>query len=275
MSEAHDSPEHDGDIHSPDMERGTWTEEFAPEDRSFVELKGWQTPGDVLQSYRHLESLVGSDTVRIPGEGSEPEEIAEFWSRLGRPDVADGYEISAPPDMEDYSADMADWFCQVAHDCHMPQEMAQRFHDKYVEKYISETSRLQANLAEERQHAETELRAAWGPAFDQKRIFADRAVRALGGARLVDELKHSGLSASVALAQAFAAAGEQLFAEDYFIQTDGNSGFRHSAESAQQEIGRLRKDPEFMAIYGDRHHLEHEAAQQRMNQLYAIAREGV
>ena len=126
----------------------------------------------------------------------------------------------------------------------------------------------------ENQRANAELRASWGSAVDQKRSLADRALRALGGERLIDELRYSGLASNVALAQAFAAAGKQLFAEDGFVDAGGGKGFGHSPVSARKEITRLRADNEFMTAYGDRHHPEHETAQQRMEQLYSVAREG-
>jgi len=251
-----------------------WVAAIEPADRSFVETKGWRSPGDVLQSYRHLERLVGGNTVRLPGAEATPEEVTAFWSQLGRPDSPDQYDIPAPQDMEAYSVELADWFRAAAHECHMPAEMARRFHDKYVEKFISETSQLNAELAAEQQRATAELQAAWGPSYDRKRALADRALRALGGERLIEELRVSGLSASPALAEAFAAAGEQLYSEDGFLEAGDSKGFGHSPDSARQEILRLRADSDFMSVYGDRRHPGHESAQQRMDQLYAVAREG-
>ena len=251
-----------------------WTAEYAPDERDFIAVKGWRAPSDLLQSYRHLERLVGSDTVRIPGRDAPVDEIDAFWSRLGRPETPADYDISAPSDMAGYSQDMQDWFRDVAHECRMPTEMAQRFHDKYVEKFVTEASGLAAGLAEARQHTEAELRANWGVDYDRKQALADRALQALGGDRLVEELRLTGLDTSAALTEAFAAAGEQLLSEDGLEDDQGSQRFGHTPDSARQEIRRLRADAEFMNIYGDRRHAEHEAAQQRMDQLYAIAREG-
>ena len=252
----------------------SWTESFEPEDRDLIDVKGWRSPVDMLHSYRHLEQLVGSDTVRIPGAEADAEEVAGFWSKLGRPDAPDGYDIPTPPDMAAYSEDMASWFRDAAHECHMPLEMARRFHDKYVEKFIHETQALDTELAGERQRSDAELRYAWGDSYDRNKVLADRALRALGGDRLIEELRLSRLDSSAALAQAFAQIGERLYAEDGFLDADSGPGFGHSPVLARQEIQRLRADSAFMTVYGDRRHPEHEAAQQRMDQLYAVAREG-
>ena len=57
----------------------------------------------MLESYRHLEKLIGRDKIALPKEGD-----AEAWNavydRLGRPENAEGYEIAVPEGLERDSA---------------------------------------------------------------------------------------------------------------------------------------------------------------------------
>lgn len=264
------------DVNPVDTDEGAgaaaWTEPFDEADRAFVANKGWESPADVLRSYRHLERRIGSH-VRLPGPGAAPEEVTAFWTELGRPERPEGYELPAPDDVPGYSADLADWFRQAAHAVHMPAEMAQRLHDRYVERFIEDARAMDIDLWQRAQAAEAELRAEWGPAFDRRRDLANRAIRALGGESLFAELQASGMADSVPLARAFATVGERLYAEDEFVEGAGARGFGHSPEAARQEIQRLRADAGFMSVYGDRRHPEHQAAQDRMDQLYTAARQ--
>ena len=117
----------------------SWTQGISKEEQGFVETKGWQSPVDMLQSYHHLKWLVGSDTVWMPSADDDLGEISDFWVQLRRPPSPDEYDIPVPPDMSEYSSDMADWFRETAYECNMPLEMARWFHDKYIEKFMAET----------------------------------------------------------------------------------------------------------------------------------------
>ena len=269
----HTAESHDEAGSSADgVAAASWTEALDDDDRGFVRTKGWGAPADLLRSYRHLERKIGANTLRVPGPGAGPDEIVEFWSTLGRPDVPEGYEIPAPDDVPGYSPELADWFRKAAHAVHMPAAMAQGLHDKYIERHLADAAELDLDRFRQAQAAETELRRDWGPGFDHRRQLANRAIRALGGDRLFEELQATGMANSASLARAFAAVGERLYAEDRFFDGDEAKGFDRSPDVAQKEIHRLRADPDFMTVYGDRRHPGHEAAQERMDQLYATAR---
>lgn len=250
----------------------SWTEALGDDDRGFVRNKGWEAPADLLCSYRNLERKIGANTVRVPGPGAGPKEVVEFWSTLGRPEAPEGYEFPAPDDVPGYAPELADWFRKAAHAVHMPAEMAQGLHDKYIERYLEDAAELDLDSWRQAQTAEAELRRDWGPAFDHRRQLANRAIRALGGDRLFEELQATGMANSASLARAFAAVGERLYAEDRFLDGGEAKGFNRSPDVAQREIRRLRADPDFMTVYGDRRNSGHQAAQERMDQLYATAR---
>ena len=249
----------------------TWLDSLADDERGFVRNKGWSSPTDLLKSYRHLERKIGADAVRIPGPAAEPSDVAAFWSRLGHPESPEGYALPAPEDVPGYSDDMAAWFRQAAHAVHMPAEMAQLLHDRYVERFLQDARDADGEAYRRMQESEAELKAEWGAAFEHRRQLANRAIRALGGGPLFEELEASGMANSAALARAFAVVGEKLYAEDRFVEGGRTADFLPSPDAARQEIQRLRADGSFMAAYGDRRHPDHDAAQTRMDRLYDAA----
>ena len=67
------------------------------ENADIVERKGWKSPDDAVKSYRESEKM-SSGQVKIPGEEASPEELSSFYTKIGRPDTPEGYEITDIPD---------------------------------------------------------------------------------------------------------------------------------------------------------------------------------
>ncbi len=76
-----------------------WLAGLAPEERAYYDNKQWKGPEETLRSYIQLEKLLGPHgegrTVVLPKDGAAPEELAEFYTKLGRPAAADKYELKA------------------------------------------------------------------------------------------------------------------------------------------------------------------------------------
>ena len=80
-------------VEGREMALPPWMEELPEPVIAFARTKGWSRPADLIRQYRNLETMVGTDQVRIPGEGATPVEMEAFWSRLGRPATTDGYTV--------------------------------------------------------------------------------------------------------------------------------------------------------------------------------------
>jgi hypothetical protein len=62
-----------------------------------VERKGWKSPDDAVKSYREAEVLASSQ-IKLPTDESSPEEKSAFYTKIGRPDTPEGYEITDIPE---------------------------------------------------------------------------------------------------------------------------------------------------------------------------------
>ena len=71
---------------------------LADENIGVIQTKGWENADALISSYRELEKHIGADKndfIKMPkvGDGETPD-YSEVFARLGRPETADGYELS-------------------------------------------------------------------------------------------------------------------------------------------------------------------------------------
>ena len=197
-------------VEGREMALPPWMEELPEPDIAFARTKGWSRPADLIRQYRDLETMVGPDQVRIPGEGATPVEMEAFWSRLGRPATTDGYTFSPGESATGYDTDLADWFRDAAHEVNMPVDMAEALHDRFLETRMEEAAaHWQADQARGAETAAT-LGREWGSAYDANLDLARRAVTEVGGDDLKEALEVSGMGNDPALIRTFAGIGRRL-----------------------------------------------------------------
>lgn len=211
-------------------------------------------PGLVKKAVE-TEKLIGT-SIRLPGEDAKQEDWDKVWSRLGKPDKADGYELAPPATMPEglpYNQQFADWFKGAAHKASLPKAMAKSLHDDFVAMSVEATK---AEVAARVDAANTDLAKLWGPKDSEQHKanaeYADRGIRALGGDGLYDALKTAGLLGpgrevlNAAIADAFAKAGRALSKEGELV--GGNSAvldnpFAEKTANLTEQMRLMRLDP--------------------------------
>tara|TARA_R100001440_G_C2477036_1_gene112701 strand:+ start:346 stop:702 length:357 start_codon:yes stop_codon:yes gene_type:complete len=58
-------------------------------------LSTYKDINGMAKSLINAQKMVGADKVAIPGKYTTPEEMDSFYSKIGRPETADGYELSS------------------------------------------------------------------------------------------------------------------------------------------------------------------------------------
>jgi hypothetical protein len=234
--------------------------------RETIDAKGWKSNADVMQSYVNLEKAVGSDKVPLPSEGSDLAEW-EGWSKLGTPNEAAAYELKAPDGYEAYDQTLSDWFREAAFDSKMPASMAQRMHDKYVERMMGNAEQAQTTAADQNEKWETELKQKYGTAYDERIAAAKRALREYGGDEMVEIIGKAGLGSHPVVVETFAKAGIALGHGPQLKDGDTPSSFGTTPEQAREQIAALRTNPGLM----DATHPEHKVLNERLERLHQLA----
>jgi hypothetical protein len=252
-------------------------------DASFRDIKNFD---GLLSQFVNQKKMLGDrgSYVALPKDGDEAG-ANEFYSKLGRPEAWDKYEIGKRADGSDYS-DVDKAFHKellpTLHKAGLTQKQLDAIRPAWdaVQAKALENSTVQAKAYAQEQLGG--LQKEWGTDFDKNVTDAAAAIQHLGGKELAAELnivkdgKATGDNAQ--LIRVFAKIGAQL-REDGVLKGESPPGDGMGVDQAKQQIQKLEGDPEFKKIYlqkdsigkYDGKDLTHAQAVEMMRGLYAAA----
>jgi hypothetical protein len=220
-----------------------------------------------VKAYRSSEKAIhDSGRVKIPGDGSTPEEIAEFNKAIGVPDDAKGYVIAAPKDNDGndipLDGELLDGLAASAHKHGAPKAAFEGLVGDFIQMQLDASAKFDG----EQKAAADAVVKSWGAQATEKLAAIDRAAQALGITR--DEMVAARNAwGAEKLMNRLVKLGEGM-AEDVMI-TGGKGRFGVSGAEAQAELSRLKGDAEFTAklMKGD------QAAKARWDRLISAVAE--
>jgi hypothetical protein len=228
-----------------------WLPEADSDTVGYVQNKKWGGPGDLLKSYKNLETVIGAppdQIIRLPKDGDEAA-WAGVYERLGRPKTADEYDVPVPDANGD--AEFAKTFKTWAHEAGLNGKQAKALAEKWnahvAGQYAKVGEDYQLKLASE----ESTLKKEWGAAHDQNIQIAKNAAAKFGVApEKVEALEQvMGYAETIKF---FHGIGARM-GEAQFVGGDrGNGGGFGSIltpAQAQARIDELRGDKEWTASY--------------------------
>lgn len=168
--------------------------------------------GALAKSYVELESAAGS-MVRIPAEDASPEEKAKFYSKIGRPDKAEAYELptSDVGTSEDVSA-----FAPMALEANLTKTQAKRIWEWSQSMAMERLILAKAGLEKQRDAKRQALQTKWGEDFHGKADLASKVAKRFGGDDLLALMRRTRLGDEPEVLETFAAIGEVL-SEDILL----------------------------------------------------------
>lgn len=228
----------------------SWLADADETTAGYVANKGWQTPADLLNSYRNLEKAFGGradSTVTLPGQEAKPEEWNAVYDKLGRPADASGYNIPVPEGFGDkeFSEKAGGWF----HELGLSQKQGEALAAKWNEYVGGTVATQQAQAAQQFESENSALRQQWGSAFDQNVNAARAATQSLGlDAQSIDKI--AGSLGHKATMELFARIGGKSLEGD-FVGSSSASRFGNalSPGEAKAKLDSLKSDKAFVARY--------------------------
>lgn len=224
--------------------------------RTWVEKKGYKSVEDLAKAAVNQESLLGS-SVRRPADDATETEWNAFYSKVGRPEKPDAYELKRPdglPSDLPYDEALAGSFKTWAHQAGLNGRQAQSLHDAFA---LAQAEQAKAHVTALTKAVETTAETLvkdWGPqeseGFKTKHELANRALKKLG---LVESFKKSGIImpdgalTDPALAVAFSQIGEKMFAEDSIDGGDApgaDNPFKDGNFNLSKITALVRSDPD-------------------------------
>lgn len=227
-----------------------WTGGLSQEHRGFVETKGWKDPGSLLESYRGLERMLGGPReklVRLPDSDADKDGWNQVYSRLGRPETPDQYELP-PVQVGDGQVDLSGDFRAMAHELGLSKSQAKGLAEKFGGKLAALHQQSEEQRAAQVEADLGSLRREWGGEYEANVAAGQRAVKALGWdvptvEKLEGALGTKGLFQLVA--RIGRGMGEADFVEGGAGEADARGAFGMTPAAARAKYDAMMGDPEF------------------------------
>lgn len=229
--------------------------------------KRFTSLGATAKSYVSAERMLSNgNKVAVPNENSTPEEWEAFYSKTGRPDKPEAYELKKPDGFPDeiWSEDEVKEFSTIAHKLGLSKKAANALASWQAER-VGKVFKGQQEQAEQiKVQAIDALKKEWGAGFEQNVGLAKQAAAHFGGEEL---LKHP-LANDPLFIKAMAKAGAAI--SEGKLAGGRQSGLSpDTPEAVKQRIGSIRGDKSHP--YNVPNHPNHGAAVREMAMLYEKA----
>lgn len=240
-----------------------------------VKAKGWKSPDDVISSYSNMEKFAGKFSSRgvIIPDGDDPEEWGKVYSKLGRPEAANGYEFQHIniDELDDESKEVVGFVKELGFKHGLSKKQLESFVSEYDAKIAEmEEAQEQAYLKDVDKQV-GELKKEWGEAWDKNVALARVAGKKFG----IEGDKLNALENTAGFApmmKVLAEIGEH-FAEDGFVQGQGGSGSSVLApKQALQELKEVQSDPDYLD--NKKNPNRHKMLREKAKDLYRMAYPG-
>lgn len=238
--------------------------------------KKYANPVVSADAYYSANRMVNGQAVEIPQADAKPEVWNDFYTKLGRPEAPEKYDVKIADGIT-VDDNMLKFGKQMAFDLGLPPAKAQQMVDKWNEFAMKQNG---AGIAEQQQANDKEadaVKITWGDKYDANLGNGKRAVQALYDLTKPEEKalfsKIEGHIGAASMLDLFARLGSKS-GEGGLVgggSTTTDNIATMTVTQANAEINRLRADVEFGKKFNDKNHPEHKDAVERMNSLYARA----
>lgn len=222
---------------------------------------------NLVRSFKNAQSMIGADKVVLPGKYATDEDYNEFYSKTGRPDTPDGYELEMG---ENPNEEMGNWFRETAHQFGLNGKQAQGLLTAYNALEQNQAQAQTENYQELQQAVSKELKKEYGDAFDDRLALGNGLVNEFGGGKELSELQLADgtrLGDSPAFIRFAVKAGEYIrekVSEDAFEGIE-KTGVGMSPSEAQSQLVSLEAPN---SPLWDNKHPQHDWAVKERNRLY-------
>lgn len=212
----------------------TWQDGLSDEFKGNASLSNFKDVNDLAKSYIHAQSMVGRDKVVLPTDKSTPEEISEFYSKLGMPSPEE-YKIDGLEGEDEFS----EQFKELMIKNNILPTQGKSLFDFIANTSIGEDDADDAEFSEMMQAELEDLREEWGDGFDENVGRAAGVIDKFGDEDLKTYLNESGLGNDPQLLRIFSAIGASLGTEGGF---KGNTHTALNKDTAQARINEMYGD---------------------------------
>ena len=238
-----------------------WRDGLSEELRAEPTLANINDLESAAKTLVHQQKMMGT---RIPIPKND-EEMNELYTKLGRPETADGYEVNVPQGYEQYyPEETVTTFKETGHALGLTPKQIQGLVE--WQKTAIDQQLQQEQIAGDTQGVQTEeiLREEFGANYEKNLTAAQRALRVYGTPELQEKLSDPRYGNDPDLIRLLANAGKDI-TEDSAQGTTNNS-LVMSPLDAKMRIDQINGDKSH--AYWNATNPKHQEAQEEMRQLF-------
>jgi hypothetical protein len=241
------------------MSADNWRE-LIPEDiREDPSIAKYTDFGAFVKGHINAVGMIGKDKFTLP---ETDEQWTDIYGRLGRPDAADGYELTAPEGVSDeqkFDETFDKTLTEMMHGLGLSSKQAQGMNEFLYNTVV--TSGKDTAEAGEALKAEalTELRSEYGANVDAHVEVSMRIIRELGGEGAEGKISKDDLLENPILVKILSGIANKVL-EDTGLD-GGEQGMTRT--DIKTDIAEAMGHPAYM----DRKHIEHK---QQVDKVYAL-----
>jgi len=224
-------------------EDNSWQARYLPDDlKENATLQKFKDVGGLSSSYLSMQEMLGS-RVKVPTEESTDEERSDFYTKLGRPETPDKYELQID---ERFSQNPQDQqkiqeFREKAFEQGFSNKQAQKAVDFYTDMINGAMIDQDAVLGQARVSAETALKKEWGVTqYDKNLALSRRAFNRFADDDLKKFVNENGISNNVAMIKFLHKIGTAFNEPE--MAGAGKDSASIDSDSARIEIDAMMKD---------------------------------
>jgi len=200
---------------------------------------------NLARSYVNAQRLIGADKIPLPANPTE-EDLDRVYSRLGRPDSPDNYDIAADGNI--VTEEVASSYKDIAHKLRLTPEQASGVLDYYKSVVENTGVANMQQVEQQREQSEAALRQEWGSNYDGIVQKAAATAQEFGNPEMFDLDLADGtkLGNNPEFIKAFAKIAEfrQSVTSEDTVSDSSQTSFM-TRETAQAEADAIMKSPEY------------------------------
>jgi hypothetical protein len=221
--------------------------DFIPEDlKDRSEWNNIKDVSDLYKNYINAQQTI-SKSVRLPDATSTPEDVAAFYSKLGKPQDKTDYKFEYKPAKENYvyNQDSFDFsvFQDIADKANLTADQYKALASAYLdinnENYINYNKSLADKAAQELKDAEGKLKAAWGQQYNSNINAITEKVKKLYPESTLTRMQNAGLFRDPEFLEAHLKLTKMMTGDTVFIEGNAVENVPQTLQTLQEKRDKL------------------------------------
>ncbi len=251
---------------------GTWYDNLGPDYKNDPEVTKYKSLEEYVKGNREVRKMIGKDKLVVPTDKSTPEEVNEFYKKLGRPGEVSEYttpDFDMPEELKISDAQL-EAYKKTAFDAGVTQKQYETLLGMQRQMTLDAYNKELENVKAMAGKTETSLRTEYGAAYESKIDGAQRVINTFFKGQQMHKA-FSALQNDEGFVKAMVAISENL-GEDVIA---GQTRQTLTPKEAESEVNSIMSGSHDLSkAYFDELNPEHDTAVERVLDLQKLSLAG-